>query len=215
MPRVRRGAPTETAPWIACAHDTDGAAATEYRRLRFHLWPQRGQGPSRVLVVAPVSRSSSDEVAVNLAVALSSAGWETVLGLDRWRRAGDRAGVPRRRRERGTGAPTDLEDRLVELDELPSLALLPGLGDEDGATDLDKVGSDLDVLGAVDDVQLIAADSMLTSTTPMDLCEHVDGVILAFDTWTTDRDDLEPRVESLRSFGKILAVVATEAKGNW
>lgn len=214
VPHVRRGAPTATAPWIACAHDVDGLAATEYRRLRFHLWPQRGQGPSRVLVVAPASRATSDEVAVNLGVALSSAGWQTVLGLT--------GGVERGIEEEfdaGTvhaaRAATELGDRLVELDELPRLAVLPGLGDDDGATDLARVERDLEVLSRVDDVQLVAADSMLTSMTPTELCEHVDGVILAFDTQTTDRDDLGRALQSIRSFGKILAVVGTNAKGSW
>jgi len=194
--------------------DPEGRVAGALRRLRVSVWPQRGDGPSRIVVASPSSEAAADVVAGNLALTLALAGWSTLLA---WSESGDGgAGTLRHTDLARYGA--DPAGRLVHgamgVDGL-SLLSLPFRSGR-AATASEQLAARLDDLSGGYDVEIIVAESLMRSADAFEASPLSDAMIVVVDVAGERREDLAASVEALDAIGAPLeGFVAYAAPKGW
>jgi capsular polysaccharide biosynthesis protein len=199
---------------VATVLEPDGALAGEYRRLRARVWPDRRSGPRRLLIASPTPATSADDVAGNLAATVASIGWDVVLGwVERSVPGNLFLDLPVAAHEM-PDADAPLRDRLVDVPGSDGLRLGRALGRGTLASPFEVAEDHLRALDDLCEIQLVAADPILTSPQAIELAPLVDGVLVVFDPGVTTRAELVRALEVLGT-AKVVGVVATNVAGRW
>lgn len=195
--------------------DPEGRAASALRRLRVAIWPQRGDGPRRIVVTSPTSSAAADAVAGNLALTLALAGWSTLLA---WATSGTSDGV-------GDGGHGGLEGYAVAPAPEPvpgamgverlSLLSLPADPSRPG-TLAERLAARLSALGGAYDVEIIAAPALLRAADAFEVSPLSDAMLVVVDVSEERREDLDASVDALDAIDAPLeGVVAYAVPKGW
>lgn len=195
--------------------DPEGRAASALRRLRVAIWPQRGDGPRRIVVTSPTSSESADAVAGNLALTLALAGWSTMLA---WATSGDSpvtgdAGHGALEGYAVTPSPEPVT-AAMGVDRL-SLLALPADPSRPG-TLAERLAARLDELGGTHDVEIIAAPALLRAADAFEVSPLSDAMLVVVDVSEERREDLDASVDALDAIDAPLeGVVAYAVPKGW
>lgn len=195
---------------MAAVADPQGPAAGAFRRLRVAVWPQRGDGPRRIVVTSPTSTDAADVVAGNLAITLARAGWSTLLA---WTVPDDPAAPPRAGLVPFGAEPTGRPLRAkVGADGL-SVLVLP-VAEGAGAAAAERLAERLD--GYAYDVEIVVAPALVRAPDAIEASPLSDAVLLVVDIAEEHRVDLDASLEALDSVGApVEGVVAYAVPKGW
>lgn len=195
--------------------DPEGRVAGALRRLRVSVWPQRGDGPRRLVVTSPTSPGAADQLAGNLALTLALAGWSTLLawttGVD-----GGGASVTDHRGLDPYGADPDGHPvhGALGVDGLTLLALPVAAGRS--GTSAERLAERLDAMGAAFDVEIIVAPALLRAADGFESSPLSDAMLVVVDVADERREDLAASVDALEAIGAPLeGIVASSVPKGW
>jgi Mrp family chromosome partitioning ATPase len=193
--------------------DPEGRAAGALRRLRVSVWPQRGDGPRRLVVTSPTSASAADQVAGNLALTLALAGWSTLLA---WTTSSDDAAGADHVGLAPYGAAADGRPvrGALGVDGLSLLALpvTPGRS----GTAAERLAERLDSTGSAYDVEIIVAPALLRAADAFEASPLSDAMLVVVDVADERREDLAASVDALEAIGAPLeGIVAYAVPKGW
>jgi Mrp family chromosome partitioning ATPase len=191
--------------------DPDGRTAGAFRRLRVAVWPQRGDGPRRIIVTSPTESDAADAVAGNLALTLALAGWSTLLA---WTVSPDRTVTDGSAHGAldgyGAAASAEPTQGAMGVDRLALLALPANPGQPSALTER------LDELAAGYDVQIIAAPALLRSSDAVEISPVSDAMLVVVDVGEERREDLAASVDALDAIAAPLeGIVAYAVPKGW
>lgn len=205
VPAIGAGEP------LPALREADGRAAGALRRLRVAVWPQRGDGPRRIIVTSPTASAAADSVAGNLAITLALAGWSTLLA---WTVDPERPGTEEAGQSalEGYGAPVSPEPTHGAMG-IPQLSLLalPATSGRPGA-----LAERLEELAGTHDVEIIAAPALLRSADAVEVSPVSDAMLVVVDVAEERREDLAASLDALDAIAAPLeGVVAYAVPKGW
>ena len=191
--------------------DPDGRTAGAFRRLRVAVWPQRGDGPQRIVVTSPTASDAADAVAGNLALTLALAGWSTLLA---WTVSPERtvAEGPGHGALDGYGVSASAEPTHGAMGvQRLSLLALPATPGRPGA-----LTERLDELAGAYDVEIVAAPALLRSSDAVEISPVSDAMLVVVDVAEERREDLAASVDALDAIAAPLeGIVAYAVPKGW
>lgn len=200
-----------TAEPLPALRDADGRAAGALRRLRVAVWPQRGDGPRRIVVTSPTASAAADSVAGNLAITLALAGWSTLLA---WTVDPERPGAeshgPSALDDYGAPASPEPTQGAMGIPQL-SLLALPATSGRPGA-----LAERLEELSGTHDVEIVVAPALLRSADAVEVSPVSDAMLVVVDVAEERREDLAASLDALDAIAAPLeGVVAYAVPKGW